>query len=160
MRMPLRLFTCHSVVITCTKDGFPPCSTRLLWGTVWRLSSVWGQRTPRVGRGRRKKRGAGLLVCQGLSQLGKDSTCDCPQVCCATWQPAAVQSWCLAENTSLFIWKVSFPSPQTLYIQASDCQIVVSQCLTGISHLRCSAKVTGERGYSLCWSSSKFFILP
>ena len=146
VRIPLWLFSGHPMVITYAGDWFPPCPTRLLWETVWRLSSPWGQRVSWVGRGRRKRRGAALLACQQLSQLGKDSECDCLQVCCPTWQPAAVQSWCFTENASLFTWKVSFLSPQTLHIQAADCQIVISHCQTGISYLRCSVKVTGKRG--------------
>lgn len=94
-------------------------------GKLWRLSSPWGQRMSWVERGRMKRKGAALLACQGLSQLGKDSECDWLQFCCPTWQPAAAQSWYFAENASLFTWKVSFLSPQTLYIQAADRQIVI-----------------------------------
>ena len=71
VRIPLWLFSCHPMVITYAGDWFPPCPTRLLWETVWRLSSPWGQRMSWVGRGRRKRRGAALLACQQLSQLGK-----------------------------------------------------------------------------------------
>lgn len=124
------------------------------------LRSPWGRRMSWVGKGRSKRRGATLLTCQGLSLLGKDSECDCLQVFCPTWQPAAVQNWCFAVDASHFIWKVNFLSPQTLCIEAADCQIVTSHCQTGISHLHCSVKVTGKRRYNLCWSSSKFFILP
>lgn len=139
---------------------FPPCPTRLLKEATWRLSSPWGWRMSWVGKGRKKKRGATLLACQGLSQLGKDSEYNCSQFCGPTRRPAAVLNWCFAEDASHFTWKVNFLSPQTLYFQAADYQIVISRCQTGISHLCCSVKVTGKRGYSLCWFSSKFFILP
>lgn len=160
VRNPLRLLFSHPMIITYVRKWFPPCPTRLLWETVWRLSSPWGQRMSGVERGKMKRKGVALLACQGLSQLGKDSECDWLQFCCPTWQPAAVQNRYFAENASLFTWKVGFLSPQTLYIQAADCQVVISYCQTGISHLRWSVKVTGKRGYGLCWSSSKFFILP